>query len=178
MQEHDWDSFVDTLVSDDTRDAHAQSVQSPLSVVCEMPPAYYCQPLIALPPLAALGQNVQPAYYNQQPLPYHPPLPPPAPPPTPPAPPPTQPAPPPTQPAPHRLCRRRHYTVTEWRLSKKKPEPRLRQQHRERPSDATKRNWIVLGESSSSVATEQNAALSTKVTMYVQERLPMSSNEW
>ena len=41
MQEHDWDSFVDTLISDNTRDGHAQSVQSPLSVVCEMPPAYY-----------------------------------------------------------------------------------------------------------------------------------------
>ena len=95
MQEHDWDSFVDTLISDNTRDGHAQSVQSPLSVVCEMPPAYYCQPLIALPPMAPLLQNVQPAY-NQQPLPYHPPLPPPAPPPTPPAThalPPTPPAP-------------------------------------------------------------------------------------
>ena len=95
MQEYDWESFVDTLIRDDTRDAHAQSVQSPLSVVCEMPPAYYCQPLIALPPMAPLLQNVHPAY-NQQPLPYHPPLPPPAPPPTPPAThalPPTPPAP-------------------------------------------------------------------------------------
>ena len=95
MQEHDWESFVDTLIRDDTRDAHAQNVQSPLSVVCEMPPAYYYQPLIALPPMAPLLQNVQPAY-NQQPLPYHPPLPPPAPPPTPPAThalPPTPPAP-------------------------------------------------------------------------------------
>ena len=82
MQEHDWDSFVDTLINDNTMYRHAQSVQSPLSVVCEMPPAYYCQPLIALPPMAPLLQNVQPAY-NQQPLPYHPPLPPPAPPPTP-----------------------------------------------------------------------------------------------
>ena len=49
MQEHDWDSFVDTLINDNTMYRHAQSVQSPLSVVCEMPPAYYCQPLIALP---------------------------------------------------------------------------------------------------------------------------------
>ena len=71
-----------------------------------------------------------------------------------------------------------HPRMTEWRLSKKKPKPRLWQQHRERPSDATKRNWIVLGESSSSVATAQSVALSTKVTMYVQERPPMSSNGW
>ena len=103
MQEHDWESFVDTLVSDNTRDAHAQSVQSPLSVVCEMRPTYYGQPLIALPPMA---QNVQPAY-NQQPIPYHPPLPPPAPPPTPhathalsPTPAPQAPPPPPPPPSP------------------------------------------------------------------------------
>ena len=101
MQEHDWESFVDTLIRDDTRDAHAQSVQSPLSV-CEMPPAYDYQPLIALPPMAPMTQNVQPAY-NQQPLSYHPPLPSPAPPPTPHAThalPPTPPAPPPPAPPP------------------------------------------------------------------------------
>ena len=79
---------------------------------------------------------------------------------------------------PHRLRRRRHYTVTECLFSKKKPEPRSRQQRRERPSVVTKRSWIVLEKSSSSVATAQNAASSTKVNMYVQERLPMSSNEW
>ena len=103
MQESDWDFFVDTLVGDNTTDGHAQNVQSPLSVVCHMPPAYYWQPLIALPPMA-LMQNVQPA--NQQPLLFHPPVPPPPPPtplathalPTPPAPTPAPPPPPPSPP--------------------------------------------------------------------------------
>ena len=104
MQEHDWESFVDALLSDDTRGAHAQNVQSPLSVVCEMPPAYYCQPLINLPPQHPV-QNVQAAihaaYYYQSHLPVQPPLLPPASPTPlarPPAPPPTQPAPPPPPP--------------------------------------------------------------------------------
>ena len=79
MQEHDWESFVDTLLTDDdTIRTHAQDVQSPLSMVCEMLPAYYCKPLINLPP-PHLVQNVHPAHY-QQPLLYHTsPLPPPAP---------------------------------------------------------------------------------------------------
>ena len=106
QQESDWVSFVDTLVSDNTTDGHAQNVQSPLSVVCHMPPAYYWQPLIALPPMAPM-QNVQPA--NQQPLLFHPPVPPPPPPtplatralPTPSAPTPAPtPAPPPAPPPP------------------------------------------------------------------------------
>ena len=107
MQESDWESFVDTLVGDTMTDGHAQNVQSPLSVVCDMPPAYYWQPLIALPPMAPMSQNVQPA--NQQPHPLHQPLPPPQiphpPPPTPlatptPLAPPAPPPPPPPPPSP------------------------------------------------------------------------------
>ena len=173
MQENDWDSFVETLVSDNTTDGHAQNVQSPLSVVCDMPPAYYWQPIIALPPIAPMSQKTfslstttshSRTTHHSRHLLLH-----------------LRRALPMLSPRhllPRSLPRRRHhYTVTVWLLSKKKPELRLRQERRERPSVATKRNWIVLGESSSSVATAQNAALSTKVTMYVQERLPMSSNE-